>query len=154
MLRRRAWAKTSAKALALVVSGMLSGLSSPANAAAGPPIRAAFYATATPRMLRSSQRVPGFRDLGRRLALAPIRATIVLRYNHQTELDTLVRLAAELPGVYGARMTGAGFGGCTVNIVERGHTGEFRKRIAAAYRRETGIVPEIYDGTPVTGASL
>jgi hypothetical protein len=74
---------------------MLSGLSSPANAAAGPPIRAAFYATATPRMLRSSQRVPGFRDLGRRLALAPIRATIVLRYNHQTELDTLVRLQAD-----------------------------------------------------------
>lgn len=70
------------------------------------------------------------------------------------ELDTLVGLAIELPGVYAARMTGAGFGGCTVNIVERGHTGEFRKRIAAAYRRETGIVPEIYDGTPVTGASL
>jgi galactokinase len=70
------------------------------------------------------------------------------------ELDTLVRLAAELPGVYGARMTGAGFGGCTVNIVERDHAEQFREGIAAAYRRETGIVPEIYDGTPVDGASV
>jgi galactokinase len=70
------------------------------------------------------------------------------------ELDTLVRLALELPGVYGARMTGAGFGGCTVNIVQREHADGFRERIAAAYERETGIIPEIYDGTPVAGATI
>lgn len=70
------------------------------------------------------------------------------------ELDTLVRLADELPGVYGARMTGAGFGGCTVNIVDRDHAEEFRERIAAAYLGETGIVPDVYDGTPVDGASV
>ncbi len=70
------------------------------------------------------------------------------------ELDTLVRLSEGLPGVYGARMTGAGFGGCTVNLVERDHADEFRARITSAYERETGIVPAIYDGTPASGASV
>jgi Pro-kumamolisin, activation domain/Subtilase family len=73
---------------------MLSGLASPATAA-GRPTSAPFYGTATPRIFRPSGRVPGFRDLGRRLALAPIRATIALRYNHQAELDELVRLQAD-----------------------------------------------------------
>jgi galactokinase len=70
------------------------------------------------------------------------------------ELDALVRLAGEFPGTYGTRMTGGGFGGCTVNIVERRDAQAFSTYIAAAYRRETGIEPEIYDGTPVRGASL
>jgi galactokinase len=70
------------------------------------------------------------------------------------ELDALVRLAGDFPGTYGARMTGGGFGGCTVNIVERCDAEKFRAFIAAAYRRETGIAAEIYDGTPVAGATV
>lgn len=70
------------------------------------------------------------------------------------ELDTMVDLARALPGVYGARMTGGGFGGCTVNLVKREHAADFGKRIAQAYEERTGIRPEIYDGTPSAGASV
>jgi galactokinase len=71
-----------------------------------------------------------------------------------SELDTMVYLARELDGVYGARMTGGGFGGCTVNLVDASAADEFRSRIARAYRAKTGIEPEIYDGTPSQGAEL
>lgn len=70
------------------------------------------------------------------------------------ELDTMVALAEAFDGTIGARMTGGGFGGCTVNLVHAPRTGEFRAYIAAAYERETGIVPEIYDGSPSAGASV
>ena len=49
------------------------------------------------------------------------------------ELDLLVELAGELPGCLGARLTGAGFGGCTVNLVEEQHAAEFIERLAASY---------------------
>ncbi len=71
-----------------------------------------------------------------------------------TELDILVTLARGFPGVYGARMTGAGFGGCTVNLLDAACAQQFRTGIADAYRRETGIVMEVYDGTPSAGAQL
>jgi galactokinase len=70
------------------------------------------------------------------------------------ELDVMVRLARAFDGTIGARMTGGGFGGCTVNLIHAGRTPEFRAYIAQAYRRETGISPEIYDGTPSAGASI
>lgn len=70
------------------------------------------------------------------------------------ELDTMAELARELPGVYGARMTGGGFGGCTVNLVQARHAAEFRERIAREYAKRTGIDPEIYDGTPSDGARI
>jgi len=60
------------------------------------------------------------------------------------ELDTMVALALELEGVLGARMTGGGFGGCTINLVESGRAQMFATEIAAAYRRETGIVSNVY----------
>jgi galactokinase len=70
------------------------------------------------------------------------------------ELDTMVQLARELPGVYGSRMTGGGFGGCTVTLVRAEDADEFRERIAGAYHQKTGIVPEIYDGFPAAGAAV
>lgn len=70
------------------------------------------------------------------------------------ELDTMVALAKAFDGTIGARMTGGGFGGCTVNLVRAERAGEFRSHVAAAYARETGIVPEIYDGTPSAGACV
>ena len=61
-----------------------------------------------------------------------------------SELDTLVEIAASLPGCYGARMTGGGFGGCTVNLVEESNADQFRQQIHARYRDITGIDADIY----------
>jgi galactokinase len=60
------------------------------------------------------------------------------------ELDTMVTLASALDGVYGARMTGGGFGGCTVNLVRAEQSADFQKQIAALYETATGLRPEIY----------
>ena len=60
------------------------------------------------------------------------------------ELDLMVELAAGHAGVYGARMTGGGFGGCTVNIVDRAATAEFKKHIASEYQGATGRHPDIF----------
>ena len=56
-----------------------------------------------------------------------------------TELDRMVELARELPGVLGARMTGGGFGGCTVNLVGSRHAGAFCRQIAERYGQATGL---------------
>ncbi len=60
------------------------------------------------------------------------------------ELDTMVELARSMPGLLGARMTGGGFGGSTVNLVEAGRELEFAESIFTAYSDATGITPEIY----------
>jgi len=60
------------------------------------------------------------------------------------ELDVMVQAAAAQPGVYGARMTGGGFGGCTVNLVESRRAAEFTEAASGAYLQATGIRPEIY----------
>jgi galactokinase len=60
------------------------------------------------------------------------------------ELDLMVELARTIDGVYGARMTGGGFGGCTVNLVREENADEFRVRVAEGYEREMGLKPEIY----------
>jgi hypothetical protein len=86
----------AAKALALLINvAMLTGITVPARAVAATQLAPSFFKNESPRMLRSSHSVPGFRDLGRRLAFAPIRATLTLRYNHQAELDALVRMQAD-----------------------------------------------------------
>ena len=60
------------------------------------------------------------------------------------ELDLMVELAAGRPGVFGARMTGGGFGGCTVNLVEAPSAEVFQRAVSAEYERRTGLHPEIY----------
>jgi galactokinase len=65
------------------------------------------------------------------------------------ELDTLVYEARKLHGVTGTRMTGAGFGGCTVSIVEKKCADEFIAKLATAYTGKTGLIPEFY--RPVIG---
>lgn len=60
------------------------------------------------------------------------------------ELDLMVEAATPLPGLYGARMTGGGFGGCTINLVAAEHATSFRQKISRAYQGETGIAPQIY----------
>jgi galactokinase len=60
------------------------------------------------------------------------------------ELDILVDIASGLSGCYGARMTGGGFGGCTVNLVEENLADRFRQEIHERYRTATGIDADIY----------
>jgi galactokinase len=70
------------------------------------------------------------------------------------ELDAMVEAAEELPGYYGGRMTGGGFGGCTVNLVASEHAEAFRESIAERYRERTGISPEIYVCSSADGAHV
>lgn len=60
------------------------------------------------------------------------------------ELDTLVYEGRKLSGVIGTRMTGAGFGGCTVSIVKREETQNFIKQLSEKYTEITGLVPDFY----------
>jgi galactokinase len=72
---------------------------------------------------------------------------ISLRDDYQVscrELDVMVEAAWRQPGVVGARMTGAGFGGCTVNLVSHDQAEAFRLRVAEEYTRQTSLTPEIY----------
>ena len=68
------------------------------------------------------------------------------------ELDLMVELAQKIDGVYGARMTGGGFGGCTVNLVRNEKVDEFSARVAEGYEQVTKIKPEIYITTAADGA--
>jgi galactokinase len=68
------------------------------------------------------------------------------------ELNMMVDLAIQQEGILGARMTGGGFGGCTINLVRAAHSEEFRIRVSDAYRRATGLRPEIYISEPSQGA--
>ena len=69
------------------------------------------------------------------------------------EVDLLVELAAAEPGLIGARLTGGGFGGCTVNLVEAAHAEAFRRDIHSAYLERAGIDAEIYLCQAAAGAS-
>jgi len=70
------------------------------------------------------------------------------------ELDLLVDLALIQEGVLGARMTGAGFGGCTVNLIEQNYIDGFKKSIKNEYKKITGIIPDIYVTPPAEGAKV
>lgn len=69
-----------------------------------------------------------------------------------TELDVMVGLAHRVDGVYGARMTGGGFGGCTVNLVAARHVEEFKQTVAKEYQQIIALKPEIYVCEPSDGA--
>ena len=68
------------------------------------------------------------------------------------ELDLLVELAGKQQGVYGARMTGGGFGGCTINLVEGGQVEAFREAVSHAYREAAGRTAKIYVSEAAAGA--
>lgn len=59
------------------------------------------------------------------------------------ELDLMVELAEKQEGVYGTRMTGGGFGGCTVNLVKPDAAAEFEQSVSVAYEKATGLSPQI-----------
>jgi galactokinase len=68
------------------------------------------------------------------------------------ELDFLVDTAMSLNGVYGARMTGGGFGGCTVNLVAPERVAEFESSISEAYECAFKIKPQVFQFVPDAGA--
>ena len=83
------------------------------------------------------------------------QSLLILRDDYEVsceELDVMVETAARLPGCYGARMTGGGFGGCTVNLVEAGAVADFTEALAAGYEQATGRTPQIYVCAAADGA--
>jgi len=68
------------------------------------------------------------------------------------ELDAMVEAAKGVPGWIGGRMTGGGFGGCTVNLVEREQAQAFASSVASRYQKEIGIRPDIYVCSAADGA--
>jgi len=68
------------------------------------------------------------------------------------EIDFLVDTSIKLPGVYGSRMTGGGFGGCTVNLVAPESVEEFSRQLTSAYEARYAKTPAFYDCKPAVGA--
>jgi galactokinase len=93
-------------------------------------------------------------DLGKmgKLFIASHRS---MQYDYEIsceEIDFLVDTAIKLSGVYGSRMTGGGFGGCTVNLVAPESVAEFSKQLSSAYEARYGKTPAFYDCKPAVGA--
>lgn len=107
------------------------------------------------RTLRAVQLLEGGDLAGFGLAMNACHASLRDLYEVSCpEADVMVRIAQSLPGCYGARLTGGGFGGCTVNLVERRHTEAFVEALGVAYLSETGLHPEIYVCAASAGAGL
>jgi galactokinase len=70
------------------------------------------------------------------------------------ELNVMVECAEDQAGCYGARMTGAGFGGCAVALVRQDAAEAFSARLAAEYRAATGLTPSVYICTATNGAEV
>ena len=68
------------------------------------------------------------------------------------ELDLMVEIAGRAKGVLGSRMTGGGFGGCTINLVRSENVSQFNELISTEYQNKTGHAPEIYVSRPAGGA--
>ena len=69
------------------------------------------------------------------------------------ELDRMVEVAESLPGYWGGRMTGGGFGGCTVNLVEAVDAQSFAEQVSERYRSAIGIKPDVYVCSAADGAA-
>jgi galactokinase len=88
-------------------------------------------------------------------AFAASHASLRERYEVSSlELDALVDIAVATPGVVGSRMTGAGFGGCTVNLVAPDAVPGLRERVDAEYPARTGRQPTLWELRAVEGAGF
>jgi galactokinase len=72
----------------------------------------------------------------------------------RAELDVMVAIAREQRGCYGARMTGAGFGGCAVALVDAARAADFARVVARDYQAAVGLTPAVYLCSAAAGASL
>ncbi len=120
---------------------------------ATPRKRARHVISDTQRVLdfAAAARANNLREMGRLF----IASHSSMRYDYEItceEIDFLVDTAIKLPGVYGARMTGGGFGGCTVNLIAPERLDEFREALVKAYQEHFRITPAFYDCKPAAGA--
>jgi galactokinase len=112
-------------------------------------------------IITENQRVLDFIGASQRSDLATMGRLLVashcsLQTDYEVsceELDFLVDVAMSVPGVFGARMTGGGFGGCTVNFVESAAVDRFQEIVRRAYRERFAIDPLFYKVSPSDGAS-
>lgn len=101
--------------------------------------------------LAAAARARDLPEMGR-LFIASHRS---MQYDYEIsceEIDFLVDTAIKVPGVYGSRMTGGGFGGCTVNLLAPDARDEFRERLGSAYQERFAKSPIFYDCEPSQGA--
>ena len=70
------------------------------------------------------------------------------------ELDVMVEIAVKQEGVYGSRMTGGGFGGCTISLVKEESIAHLQRAIVEAYEEKTGRRPEIYVCSAAEGVGI
>jgi galactokinase len=70
------------------------------------------------------------------------------------QLDTLVAITQSIPGVLGSRLTGAGFGGCTVTLVQIDALDECLTQVPSRYRKETGLEARVFVTRPSDSAAL
>jgi galactokinase len=111
-------------------------------------------------VVTENDRVNRFVDAGGRGDVAAMGRLMVeshrsLQHDYEVscaELDFLVDHAVEIDGVFGSRMTGGGFGGCTVTMLRPEATADFRRKITAVYEGQYGIRPAIYDCVASQGA--
>ncbi|MCL6507762.1 MAG: galactokinase [Bryobacteraceae bacterium] len=111
-------------------------------------------------VVTENERVVAFVEACRRQDTKAMGALLIashrsLQHDYEVscdELDFLVDTALTLPGVLGARMTGGGFGGCTVNLTVSGQSWGFITGIQEAYARRFGVTPECYVCRPSPGA--
>jgi galactokinase len=111
-------------------------------------------------VITEDQRVNQFLEAAGRADLAAMGRLMVeshrsLQHDYEVscaELDFLVDTALGIGGVLGSRMTGGGFGGCTVTMVRTGAAEKFRAEIAARYHGQFGVTPRIYPCVPSAGA--
>ena len=70
------------------------------------------------------------------------------------EIDALVEIAVEVPGVVGSRMTGGGFGGCTISMAHHDAVEALRRHVEREYPARTGCTPRVWTVSAVGGAGL
>ncbi|MGI8741728.1 MAG: galactokinase [Bryobacteraceae bacterium] len=112
-------------------------------------------------VITENQRVLEFVEACRRRDLAEMGRLFVashrsLQFDYEVsceEIDFLVDTALTIPGVYGARITGGGFGGCTVSLMKPDAVQRFESTIAAAYSERWGREPKIYPVRAAAGAA-
>lgn len=91
-------------------------------------------------------------QMGRLLALGHISCRDLFE-NSTPEIDFLVAAAGTLPGCIGAKLTGGGWGGCTINLVESAAVADFSRELAARYKQKTNRDASIYPSRAAQGAA-
>ncbi len=135
---------------------------SPGQLASVAPLLSAVVARRARHVVTENGRVAAFVDSSARGDLPRMGRLLVeshysLRDDYQVscpELDFLVETALAIDGVFGARMTGGGFGGCTVAMLRPEAIPPFRERIVRDFERQFHVTPEIYPCQPSAGAGV